>query len=295
MSRVTATQRTSEKAMLTGLKQRGTRWSLRRRVPADLVEAWGQPEVTRSLRTSDYSEARKLLPKAWATLDEEFDALRAKLAGSSAEVPTTPQPSPGWLALSPAQRDDIERAELEHRIASAEWDAHDLAELEADPERLRVQEAVQAARERWEQEQRDEAQVRSEAAQADENPTTSEVHTLWLKYQERPPSTVKEMQRAVDRFKLLVGDKRVRAIKRSYEIQLICLPTSDHRPLSKIRYCVAPAPHVGPQEMPSAASADFPSGARTGSEIVSTFVSLVGNKADAPLISFSTLSSPKGT
>lgn len=79
MSRVTATQRTSEEAMLTGLKQRGTRWSLRRRVPADLVEAWGQREVTRALDTSEYKEARKLLPKAWAALDEEFAAFRAAL------------------------------------------------------------------------------------------------------------------------------------------------------------------------------------------------------------------------
>lgn len=81
MSRVHATQRTSEKGMLTGLKQRGTRWFIRRRVPADLVEAWGSPEVTRTLRTSDYKQARKLLPQAWDALEKEFDGLRAALDG----------------------------------------------------------------------------------------------------------------------------------------------------------------------------------------------------------------------
>ena len=52
--------------MLTGLKQRGTRWYLRRRVPADLVEAWGSNEVSRTLGTPDYKVARTLLPKAAA-------------------------------------------------------------------------------------------------------------------------------------------------------------------------------------------------------------------------------------
>ena len=72
MSRVTATQHTSEKEMLTGLKQRGSRWFLRRRVPAEFVEAWGSAEVTRALGTSDYKEAKKLLPLVWAALDQEF-------------------------------------------------------------------------------------------------------------------------------------------------------------------------------------------------------------------------------
>ncbi|WP_365752121.1 DUF6538 domain-containing protein [Phenylobacterium sp.] len=49
--------------MFNGLKQRGARWFLRRRVPAQYIEAWGSAEVTRALGTSDYRVARRLLPR----------------------------------------------------------------------------------------------------------------------------------------------------------------------------------------------------------------------------------------
>jgi len=115
MSRVTATQRTSEKDMLTGLKQRGARWSLRRRVPADLVEAWGQREVTRALDTPDYKEARKRLPQAWAALDAEFEAFRAELSGKGEPAPQAEKPvsqiSPTVIALLNLDRFRAERDE----------------------------------------------------------------------------------------------------------------------------------------------------------------------------------------
>jgi hypothetical protein len=66
--------------MFNGLKQRGARWFLRRRVPAQYIEAWGSAEVTRALGTSDYRVARRLLPRVWADLDDEFAARHAAIA-----------------------------------------------------------------------------------------------------------------------------------------------------------------------------------------------------------------------
>ena len=75
--------------MLTGLKQRGARWYLRRRVPADLVTLWGSAEVNRALGTSDYKVARALLPKVWSDIDDEFAALRASPASVLTEAATS--------------------------------------------------------------------------------------------------------------------------------------------------------------------------------------------------------------
>lgn len=221
MSRVTATQRTSEKDMLTGLKQRGTRWSLRRRVPADLVEAWGQREVTRALDTSDYKEARKLLPKAWAALDAEFDAFRAALlARAQARDPNTV--AVNLLPKLRAQRDAAaaagelpafnQRMEdgLFHEqavFAGDETPSMDLAKHEGVRMAIQAMLSGEGA-----------LSIQAEAALAAmspvENPTVSELHALWLKQEDRPPSTVKEMQRAVDRFIKVSGDTRLKAIAR---------------------------------------------------------------------------------
>jgi len=65
--------------MPTGLIRRGARYSVRRRIPLDLVEHYGRQELTRALGTADPKEARKHLPLVWAALDIEFDQARAAL------------------------------------------------------------------------------------------------------------------------------------------------------------------------------------------------------------------------
>ncbi len=86
--------------MPTGLMRRGARYSLRRRVPIDLVEHFGREEVTRALGTADPKEARKLLPLRWAELDREFEQVRANLAASN-DQPETPlsEISPTLISL----------------------------------------------------------------------------------------------------------------------------------------------------------------------------------------------------
>lgn len=79
---------------------------MRRRVPADLVEAWGQTGVIRALNTSDYKEARKRLPKAWAAPYEEFAALRAALQARPNGSPLDPKTiAANLLPKLRAQRD----------------------------------------------------------------------------------------------------------------------------------------------------------------------------------------------
>lgn len=210
--------------MLTGLKQRGTRWSLRRRVPADIVEAWGQREVTRALGASEYKEARKRLPRAWAALDDEFAAFRAALhARPAADEPLDPNIiAANLLPKLRARRDAAaaagELAAFKQRmedslfyedavLAGEETPDGNIAKHEGVRNALRALLAGDGA-----------LSIQAEAVVAamssKENPKVSELHAQWLKQEEHAPSTAKEMKRAVDRFVKAIGDMRIKAISR---------------------------------------------------------------------------------
>ncbi|WP_422574867.1 DUF6538 domain-containing protein [Phenylobacterium sp.] len=90
--------------MFNGLKQRGARWFLRRRVPAQYVEAWGSAEVTRALGTSDYRVARRLLPRVWADLDDEFTASRhSRIRGCLSHEDGRFRPGPEGVSQRPCR------------------------------------------------------------------------------------------------------------------------------------------------------------------------------------------------
>lgn len=217
--------------MLTGLKQRGARWYLRRRVPADLVEAWGSPEVTRALGTPDYKVARALLPKAWADLDDEFAAKRLSLRPAPA-----PQSNPDDAApVDP----NVVAARLLVKLRAKRDAAAAAGELPAFNKRMAdglfYEEAVLNGDEVSEAPLARHEGVRNALralltgdgalsipaisalpadAPADDNPTISELHALWIKQRDHPRSTLAGMKRAVERFVQVMGDKRVRAITR---------------------------------------------------------------------------------
>ncbi len=86
---------------VTGLMRRGSTYSLRRRVPTDLVEALGRREIWVALGTSDYREAAKEARRASVRLDMEWDAARAALKNGE------PVPSKNTVAEA-----DIRRAVL---------------------------------------------------------------------------------------------------------------------------------------------------------------------------------------
>ncbi len=64
---------------IPGLKLRGQTYHLRLRVPTDVVAVYGKNEVNVSLKTKDYSEARKKVGKVRDVYESKFDELRIKL------------------------------------------------------------------------------------------------------------------------------------------------------------------------------------------------------------------------
>ena len=93
MVRVSGTHEDSE--MPIGLQKHGATYRLRRRVPKDLVEAYGRAEIVRSLGTKDLAEAKRRLAIETVKLDAEWDLMRASLSKPS--TPTTAEPSPSRL------------------------------------------------------------------------------------------------------------------------------------------------------------------------------------------------------
>ena len=74
--------------MPTGLIRRGASYSLRRRVPKDLLPAYHpQKEITRALGTKDREEAKRLLALASVALDQEFAAARQLLIAAKIDAP----------------------------------------------------------------------------------------------------------------------------------------------------------------------------------------------------------------
>lgn len=72
---------------LNGLFKRGNKWSWRKRVPLELVDAYGRAEVVISTGTSDLKEATKIANLKAVELDGKFDHLRRKLKhGYAADI-----------------------------------------------------------------------------------------------------------------------------------------------------------------------------------------------------------------
>lgn len=72
-------------AQVPGLQRRGNTYYLRLRVPTELVEAYGKKEVTRTLKTQDYKEARTRCLQERMAFESEFDELRIKLKAANDE------------------------------------------------------------------------------------------------------------------------------------------------------------------------------------------------------------------
>jgi integrase len=91
--------------------RRGGAYSCRRRVPVDLIAAYGgQKELVVALGTNDPAEAAILNRRMWVKLDEEFEAKRNQIAKKA-----------GAQANEAAKRRAaaIQAAPFEHRVASA--------------------------------------------------------------------------------------------------------------------------------------------------------------------------------
>lgn len=77
--------------MPTGLIRRNASYSLRRRIPLDLIATYnGRKEIVRALGTKDREEAKRLHAEAWVALDREFASAR-QIAGPDPAPPPTPE------------------------------------------------------------------------------------------------------------------------------------------------------------------------------------------------------------
>lgn len=84
--------------MCSHLIKRGSRYSIRRKIPVDLQSHYGRTEIVKALGTSDRREAEQLCRIAGAKLDEEFASVRAAVAAPApnqlmpATAPATDSP-----------------------------------------------------------------------------------------------------------------------------------------------------------------------------------------------------------
>lgn len=92
--------------MPLGLRKRGGRYVIRRRVPLDLVEVIGRREITKALGTGEREEAKRLGRRWWVERDEEFEALRISVAASD-DVDCGPTATSPNSVLSPVTGEPI--------------------------------------------------------------------------------------------------------------------------------------------------------------------------------------------
>lgn len=178
--------------MPTGLIRRGAAYSLRRRIPKDLLAHYGKAEIIRALGTKDRDEAKRLLALAWVELDQQFEMARQQLrkdpnehlheklrqiAQANAGKPKSPPPTDAdveydsWTSQQ-LFRDRFEEEvrydlrELDRKKIFAVLDVHDDAVL--SPEQLALRDILRDARDDIET-----AQQNAERAKRQAQPSTS--------------------------------------------------------------------------------------------------------------------------
>lgn len=189
----------------------------RRAIPKDLREAYGKREIWKSLDTTDFEAAKPIERRKQLEWDEEFAAMRRELEAAAQPA----EPGAKWLAMTPAQRatwqrqrDEYEQDEREYQRANPFPDYDDLS-----PEEQRIRDAVDEARERWEQQQREDREfarqelaaeaAAREAGQPAPTPVTGtpllDVVGTWARTNTPAEKTVDRMKAVVRRFEDYVG------------------------------------------------------------------------------------------
>ncbi len=112
--------------MPTGLIRRGAAYSLRRRVPKELIGAYGRAEIVRALGTKDRAEAKRLHALAWVALDEEFAAARGRKARDpNAHILEKLRQIREVWQQRPPQVQTISDEELEYALSKFRQDSED--------------------------------------------------------------------------------------------------------------------------------------------------------------------------
>lgn len=123
--------------MPTGLIRRGASYSLRRRIPLELLPAYGgKIEIVRALGTKDREEAKRLHALAWVALDQEFAAARQlRAADPDAHIREKLRQIAEARARSPSPPATITDDELEYVLAKMADDCAEELKEEVQYER----------------------------------------------------------------------------------------------------------------------------------------------------------------
>ena len=109
MPQVNAAPDEENPSMCEHLERRGSRYSIRRKIPKDLVAHYGKTIYTKALGTSDFTKARKLCRALSVELDQEWDSVRAKQQGRLPDSTAPVVDANAHLSI-----DELERAQLEN-------------------------------------------------------------------------------------------------------------------------------------------------------------------------------------
>ena len=226
--------------MTTHLFKRGGRYYIRRRIPTDLLPHYqGKKEIQRSLNTNNPKEAAINVRSAGAQLDSEFEAYRQALAAITAAKDTTAAPRPtavyepltGLYVLSIPVTITKEQAEEEERTdrEGAEATYEPLDKQIQDHDRavsayarlgqvidLAVSRALKTASTDLAAPSPILTQPVTGAATASRAAHTFDsLVALWAKERQPDKRTLHAFERAVRRFKDLIGEMPVTRVDRA--------------------------------------------------------------------------------
>ncbi len=116
MAQVNAAPDEENLSMCEHLERRGTRYSIRRKIPVDLVSHYGGKSMfTKALDTSDFSEAKKRCRLLAVELDREWDSVRQTLNAEQSLSNSAPAEMAAPVRVRTAQEiNDWERSRDEH-------------------------------------------------------------------------------------------------------------------------------------------------------------------------------------
>ena len=192
--------------MTTHLIRRGARYSIRRRIPSDLISFYSKTEIQRALGTSDRREAERLVRAAGAALDAEFQEARKQLKAAPPPPPVLSVPT-GVRDPFPATHEELQYWEQSvHEQSQDEY-----AREEADERAEQLIQALRRAGRDLPHYQPEEAAPTSNGHAEDALPKGGKAQSLdllvkkWASERKPDKRTIAIMQRVVRVFGELVG------------------------------------------------------------------------------------------
>ncbi|WP_250476794.1 site-specific integrase [Caballeronia sp. INML1] len=194
--------------------RRGAAYYLRRRVPLDLVEHYGRREIVKALGTKDHHIAKVLCTAADDALNHEFAQARAALQTKTGTNPAS------WETLLPEEWGDPEDGTLAEEEREEELDrladkiaarlGYSRAALGLTPSHIPATPAT-TARASYPTP----AAPRPAIAASTEDRTLRTLVALWQEERKPDTRTASAYARAAERFRSLVGDIPVPAIRKA--------------------------------------------------------------------------------